>query len=73
MSGNRIDWHLVVGTTGLLIALVSAIPTVYIFQDKRFFWESAKAEQQIQQQQNIQTKPEIVKVRRDFGLGFKSR
>jgi uncharacterized membrane protein (DUF485 family) len=72
MSGNRIDWNLVVAITALLITFVAAIPTVYIFQDKRFFWESAKAEQQIQQQ-NIQTKPETVKVRRDFGLGFKSR
>ena len=72
MSGNRIDWNLFVGITALLIALVQAIPTVYIFQDKRFFWESAKAEQQIQQQ-NIQTQPETVKIRRDFGLGFKSR
>ncbi len=72
MSGNRIDWNLVVAITALLITFVAAIPTVYIFQDKRFFWESAKAEQQIQQQ-NILTKPETVKVRRDFGLGFKSR
>jgi len=58
MSGNRIDGHLIVGITGLLIAFVVAIPAVYSFPEKRFFWETNQADK-IQQQQIILIKDPI--------------
>jgi len=51
MTGQKFDR--IVALAALLVGLVAALPTVYIFQDQRFFWETNKAEQQIQQNREI--------------------
>jgi len=58
MTGQKIDR--IVAIAALLVSFVGVIPVVYSFQDKRFFWETDKAEQQIQKQQNLQSKGEPV-------------
>jgi hypothetical protein len=51
MTGQKFDR--IVALAALFVGLVAAIPTVYIFQDQRFFWQTNKAEQQIQQNREI--------------------
>jgi len=58
MTGQKVDR--IVAIASLLVGFVGVIPVVYSFQAKSFFWETDQADQQIQQQQNLQTKGEPV-------------
>lgn len=40
MNPRRIDWHLTISATGLLLAFVVAIPTLYNFEKSKFFWQA---------------------------------
>ena len=57
MTGQKFDR--IVAIAALLIGIVGVIPTLYIFDKKSFVWETDKADQ-IQKQQNLQSKGEPV-------------
>jgi hypothetical protein len=53
MTGQKIDRILLIA--GFLVALITAIPQVYIFEKQRFYLPTDVSSRQIQQQQNIQS------------------
>jgi len=53
MTGQKIDRILLIA--GFIIALITAIPQVYIFEKQKFYWQTDVSSRQIQQQQNIQS------------------
>lgn len=53
MTGQKIDRILLIA--GFIIALITAIPQVYIFEKQGFYWQTDVSSRQIQQQQNIQS------------------
>jgi len=53
MTGQKVDRILLIA--GFIIALITAISQVYIFEKQRFYWQTDVSSRQIQQQQNIQS------------------
>ena len=53
MTRKKIDWHLTVAIIGVLIAFVTAIPTVYNFEKQRFFWQVNSGQQDVTQSQKF--------------------
>ena len=53
MTGQKVDRILLIA--GFIIALITAIPQVYIFEKQIFYWQTDVSSRQIQQQQNIQS------------------
>ncbi|WP_293150579.1 MULTISPECIES: hypothetical protein [unclassified Microcoleus] len=47
MNPRRIDWHLTISAIGLVLAFVVAIPTLYNFEKRRFFWQADLPNQEI--------------------------
>jgi hypothetical protein len=47
MNPRRIDWHLTISAIGLLLAFVVAIPTLYNFEKRKFFWQADLPSQEI--------------------------
>lgn len=47
MNPRRIDWQLTVNIIGVLIAFVVAIPTVYNFEKRKFFWQADLPNQEV--------------------------
>jgi Na+-transporting NADH:ubiquinone oxidoreductase subunit NqrB len=49
---RRIDWHLTVAVIALLITFVAAIPTVYNFEKRKFFWQADLPKPEVPQKSN---------------------
>ena len=49
MSGKNFEWSLTLQIMGVLIAFVTAIPTVYNFEKQRFFWQVNSGQQEVTQ------------------------
>jgi hypothetical protein len=58
MTGQRFER--IMCTATLLITLITAIPQVYNFEKKRFFWQTDLPDGQIKPPRNIQPKSNVI-------------